>query len=177
MRLFIAILFPEEITQYIQGVQEELRAQSKQGNFIEMSNMHLTVIFLGEMEATRLNHVKEAMRKITVPSFSVLIQDIQSFKTQEGRLYYLSVKKNDQLETIVEELNDALSKFGFDISDREYKPHITLAREVLLLDDSISLKSELVQPKRMDVEKISLMRSDRIDGKVVYKEIASKHLP
>jgi RNA 2',3'-cyclic 3'-phosphodiesterase len=178
MRLFIAIGFPPEIVSHLESIQTELKGHAKSGNFVESSNLHLTVLFLGEMEATRLNMVKDAMRRITVPSFSILLQDISSFKTQEGRLYYLNVKKNDQLETIVHELKESLNKSGFGLEDKEYKPHITLGREVILEEDyDLVSYSQSIVHRRVDVEKVSLMRSDRVDHQVVYKEVASRHLP
>ena len=178
MRLFIAIQFPPEIVSHLEIIQKELMRHTLSGHFVESSNLHLTVLFLGEMEATRLNMVKDAMRRITVPSFSVLLQDVSSFKTQEGRLYYVNVKKNDQLETIVAELKETLNRFGFSLENKEYKPHITLAREVVLEEEfDLANYCQSITHKRVDVEKVCLMRSDRIDHQVVYKEVASRHLP
>jgi 2'-5' RNA ligase len=107
-----------------------------------------------------------------------LLTDIGSFKTAEGRLYWLGIKKNDQLDTMYQELFDGLLKAGFRLDDREFKAHITLAREVVL-PDSFDLQkiNEAIQPRRVDVEKIALMRSDRINGGVFYREVASRHLP
>jgi RNA 2',3'-cyclic 3'-phosphodiesterase len=178
MRLFVAVNFTPDVIDHLVDVQALLQTRAEAGNFLPRDNIHLTIVFLGEVESTRIHLIKEAMRRISIPSFSILLTEIGSFKTAEGRLYWLGIKKNDQLETMHQELVDGLIKAGFRLDDREYKPHITLAREVVLPEDCDLQKwNEAIQPRRVDVEKIALMRSDRVNGEVVYREVASRHLP
>jgi RNA 2',3'-cyclic 3'-phosphodiesterase len=178
MRLFVAVNFTPDVIDHLVGVQALLQPYAESGQFLPRDNLHLTIVFLGEIESSRLHLIKEAMRRISIPSFSILLTDIGSFKTSEGRLYWLGIKKNDQLDTMYQELFDGLLKAGFRLDDREFKAHITLAREVVL-PDSFDLQkiNEAIQPRRVDVEKIALMRSDRINSGVFYREVASRHLP
>lgn len=178
VRLFVAILFPIEAVDHLVDVQSFLKKNALQGTFPPRENLHLTVAFLGEVEASKLHVIKEAMRKVSIASFSLLLTDIGSFKTAEGRLYWMGVKKNDQLDTLYQELTQSLRLGNVKFDEKEFKPHVTVGREVVLRDECDLTKYNLtLATKRVDVEKIALMRSDRLNGEVVYREIASRHLP
>lgn len=178
MRLFVAILFPAEAVDHLVDVQSCLKNHAVQGSFPPRENLHLTVAFLGDVEAPKLHAIKEAMRRVSIASFSLLLTDVGSFKTSEGRLYWMGVKKNDQLDTLYQELTEGLASGNVRFDDKEFKPHVTLGREVVLRDDfDLSKYNGSLPPMRVDVEKIALMRSDRVDGVVQYREVASRHLP
>jgi len=74
------------------------------------------------------------------------------------------------LQTITENLTTKLIDAGFEIEKKKFVPHITLARE-LEIADKINV---IVEKTTMDVDRISLMKSERIDNKLVYSEIFSK---
>ena len=49
MRTFIAIRFDEAIKEKITEVQDKLRDAAEKGHFTDRDNLHLTLIFLGEV--------------------------------------------------------------------------------------------------------------------------------
>jgi 2'-5' RNA ligase len=178
VRLFVAILFPAEAVDHLIDVQTRLKVNALQGSFPPRENIHLTIAFLGEVESQKVHTIREAMRKVSIASFSLLLTDVGSFKTSEGRLYWMGVKKNDQLDTLYDELTQSLAHGNVRFDDKEFKPHVTLGREVVLKDDFDLVKFNLaLSSMRVDVEKIALMRSDRINGVIQYREVASRHLP
>ena len=60
---------------------------------------------------------------------------------------------------------------------RAFQPHITLGRKVLLREDSyLNELSRAVLQQKMQVERISLMRSEIQQGVRMYKEVYSKEL-
>jgi len=66
---------------------------------------------------------------------------------------------------------------GFKLDKREYKPHITIGRRVKLKDNlDIDGINEDISKISFKVDSISLMESTNIAGKLIYKEIYSKHL-
>ena len=70
-----------------------------------------------------------------------------------------------------------MSARGFAVDTREFRPHITLAREVSLQDDFDLPGFSARQPRAgMTVSRLSLMRSDRIGGKLTYAEVGGKDL-
>jgi 2'-5' RNA ligase len=70
-------------------------------------------------------------------------------------------------------LRKELISNGFKIDDKKFSPHITLGREILLKDNSVwDFKINAAEK----VNKISLMKSERINGKLVYTEVFAKQL-
>lgn len=175
MRLFTAILFHEGIKDSINQVVEDLRESVTKGNFTERDNLHLTVNFIGE--TNRLEEVKGAMnkavRKTGSDRFSLCIGGFGRFQRREGDIYWIGVEKEPKLWRLQKQLAKELKEEGFfDIDDREYKPHLTLGRRIIAGERFQRAKFEnKIKPIMMDVEKLSLMKSERIQGKLVYTEI------
>jgi len=175
MRLFTAILFNKNIEASLYQTVERLRASSKSGTFTARENLHLTLNFIGETK--RLDEVKQAMtsavRKAKGKKFSVLIRGFGKFKRREGDIYWVGIEREEELWRLQKDLVKELKETGFfDIDDMEYTPHLTLGRRVKVKDSFQAKEFEAgILPMQMEVSRISLMKSERIEGKLVYTEI------
>ena len=168
MRLFIAVNFDEKVKDRISSIQNELR-QVAEGNFSRRDNFHLTLAFLGEQDEERAEMVKRIMRTLTVKPMTLVFTKTGCFNRPQGDVWWLGPEKNEQLFSLQQELADKLRRFGFDLEDRPYSPHITLARKVRLRPQS---KPPLLKEKfSATAEHVSLMLSHRVDGKLTYTEI------
>ncbi len=175
MRLFIAILFDEEIKDSLHDTVIRLKQAAKGGTFTEKENLHLTVNFIGE--TGRFEEVKGAMSRallrVEAERFTLAIHGFGRFKREDGDIYWVGVMKDNMLWRIQKELVKELKEAGFfDIDDREYKPHLTLGRRIKVdkTFDSNAFEAE-IKPLQMKVGKISLMKSERVEGKLTYTEI------
>jgi RNA 2',3'-cyclic 3'-phosphodiesterase len=84
------------------------------------------------------------------------------------------VEKDSTLSTVYNQLYAELTKVGFHLESREYKPHLTLGREIILREGFDRNAFEKAVPKlSMQAGKISLMKSERINGSLTYTEIYS----
>ena len=161
MRLFIAIHFSEKIkSTLLQGIRD-LRGQAARGNFTRPENLHLTLAFIGE--TNNVAAVRKAMNKWKFAPFPLTVAGSGRF----GDLWWAGVEKNPALFDLAEGLKGSLREEGFDIEKRPFKPHITLARQVEA-DQPIR---RTIPKTTMTVDHMSLMRSDRVGGKLVYTEI------
>jgi 2'-5' RNA ligase len=140
---------------------KSLKAQADGGNFTRPENLHLTLAFLGE--TGNIAGAKRAIDRTAFPEFSMTVGGFGHF----GSLYWVGIRKNPALTGLAENLRGALREEGFHMEDREFKPHITLAREL-----------KAAQPPRLEVpelsmtvKRVSLMKSERIAGKLTYTEI------
>ncbi len=175
MRLFIAINFTDEMKEQLSGTIRHLKEYAVQGNFTRNENLHLTLAFIGE--TARVNEVKQAMNGIWAESFLLNISGLGKFRRDGGDIYWKGAEKTPELLSVYQQLFQVLTAMGFHLENREYKPHLTLGREVILQEgfDKNAFEKEI--PKMsMKVEKISLMKSERINGKLVYTEIYAKTL-
>ncbi|MBO5199144.1 MAG: RNA 2',3'-cyclic phosphodiesterase [Lachnospiraceae bacterium] len=173
MRLFIAVDFEEEIKQYILSVQKQLKAIAKKGNFTRPENFHLTLIFLGEVSQSELPSVLRAVDSVEQDAEEFLIDGIGRFPRDGGDIWWLGVKDYKGIAQIQSFLSRKLCAAGFSIESRAFRPHLTLARECIVSKEAALPAYE---SKRVKAERISVMKSERIAGKLVYTELYAKTL-
>ncbi len=172
MRLFIAINFNEEIKDHLTSAIRELKKASSGGNFTHRENLHLTLVFLGELNPDKVGEIKSAMNRVSGEPFRLSFSGFGRFKRRGGDIHWAGVEKNHELIAIQKQLTLELETSGFAPEDREYSPHMTLGREVRLSDPSADIYGELAaEHKEMKVTRISLMKSERVNGKLTYTEI------
>lgn len=177
MRLFIAINFNEDIKNNLMGAISNLRQSSTKGNFTHRDNLHLTLVFIGEVGDNKVGLVKSAMNRIRLEKFQLKLTGIGKFKRSSSDIYWVGVEKNEVLNSIHRELTEELLKAGFDLEKREYKPHLTIGREVKVKDSfNLDGLTESLPKMNMNVIKISLMKSERLNGKLTYTEVYGKEL-
>lgn len=175
MRLFIAILFPDEIKDRLCDAVEVLKQAAVRGRYTQRDNLHLTLVFIGETDQT--DKIKRAMDAVETEPFSLNIGGIGRFRRNGGDIYWTGVKLSKELLSVYHQLYSALAAGGFQLENREYQPHLTLGREVTLPDwnDKSNLESAL-EETAMPVRSIHLMKSERIHGRLVYTSVYQKNL-
>ncbi len=164
MRLFVAIHFSPEIKAVLFDAIDELRRQSA-GNFTRPENLHLTLAFIGESD--RIAEAKAALSAVTAAPFDLTVGGAGKF----GDIYWAGIEKSPALSSLADSVRTELLKRNIDIDAKPFKAHITLAREVRAKDVKLSIPSA-----SMTVGRISLMRSERINGKLTYTEVFGKNL-
>jgi len=165
MRLFAAIRFSQEIEAVLKGAAEQLRAQAS-GRFTHPENLHLTLVFIGETD--RIEEAKAAVRSCAAPPFEMAVRGAGRF----GDLYWAGIAPNPELRRLAQDVQDKLRERGFAIERQEWKPHITIARQV-----SFKTPPRLCIPETaMTVGRISLMKSERINGRLTYTEVYGRKL-
>lgn len=175
MRLFVALLLDESVKDSLCQTILELKKASLCGNFTRRDNLHLTLAFIGETD-----RAKEVMRAMDAVKAGPAVLDfggIGCFSRPGGGLYFIGAEKNAALSALYRELYDEITKAGFPLESRAFKPHLTLGREVRFRPGfHIGAFSAALAPVRMTAGKISLMKSERIAGRLTYTEIHAKML-
>lgn len=166
MRLFVAIHFSEEVKGALLSAIREMKSQTVSGNFTRPENLHLTLAFIGESE--NVSEIEKVIDSLNANSFEMAIGGSGHF----GNLYWIGIENNPELKRLADDLKVGLRKSGFDIEDKPFKPHITLARQVEV-NEPLHIT---IQRKTMTVSRISLMKSERINGKLTYTEVYGRAL-
>lgn len=176
MRLFTAILFNEEMKDYLCEVIEKLKQLAVKGNYTDRDNLHLTLNFLGETD--RLLKVKEAMMRAAertgITKLSLTAEGFGRFRRREGDICWIGVRRQNNLWRLQRELMIQLIKQDFPVEESAYTPHLTLARRVVF--NSRFDEKEFIadtKPADMKVNEICLMKSERIQGRLTYTKIFS----
>ena len=179
MRLFIAINFNDIVKTQLDQLTTKIKKNTRTGTFTRKENFHLTLVFLGEVE--KPDRVMEAMNKtmeeITRERFSLSIENIGRFSRKEGDLYWVGIQRNQRLNEIQKVLTKHLKLEGFVLEEREFKPHLTLGRKISFHSEEEKKKLleqlEPIAKIETSVDRISLMKSERIKEKLVYTELYS----
>lgn len=173
LRLFIAINFSEELKTKIETIIQGLKSHAQKGNFTKRENIHLTLVFIGE--TTKADDVKVCIEGLKVSPFTMTLGGLGYFPRDNGSIYWLGVEKNETLTSVHQQLTEALIKMGLDMERRPYKPHLTLGREVII-NKSLKYRDfeKKIEPMSMEITSVSLMKSERINGKLIYTEIFHK---
>lgn len=161
MRLFIGIRLSDNMKKALVACMHDLKKQGVEGKYVPAQNLHLTLAFIGEYDDP--GKVKNVIEKVPLPQFRLSLSEKGNF----GNLLWAGVKGNQKLKAYVKDLRTALKNAGIPFDNDKFVPHITLIRKA-----ASKKPYEMHLPKaEMTVEKVSLLKSDRKDGRVVYREI------
>ena len=172
MRVFLAYRFDQASRKTIDAVKQRLRAQAVRGRFTDADNLHVTIHFLGQVEDATLLKIREAIRNIDHDVFTIRTDAIGSFSRKRGNIYYLKVDPSKPLRSVHRQTAVALAKRGFELPERDYHPHITLARHAVLKGEP----NIHVPPIHIPVKRIYLMESTHENGRLVYKPVFYNNL-
>lgn len=162
MRLFVAVNFSDDFKKSLIEIMHELKKQGVQGNFTAVDRLHMTLCFIGETHEVQT--IKSALQGISFKPFELGLSEIGNFRD----LIWLGTKNNQKMSTLVKEIRTALENAGIEFDNKPFKPHITLIRK------SNGKKADIKLPDiKMKVNRISLMNSSQVNGKLVYTEIMS----
>lgn len=161
MRLFIAIQLSKDMKSALTACMNDLKKQGVTGNYVPAQNLHLTLAFIGEYDEPE--QIKDAINSIPLPRLRLKLSEKGKFRD----LLWAGIQENQDLHAYVKDLRAALKEAGIPYAQDKFVPHITLIRR------SVSKKPYQVhlQKAEMNVDKISLMKSERKNGKMVYQEI------
>ncbi len=133
MRLFIAVDISERSRELIERKVEILKKSFDSDlKWVDKENWHLTIKFLGDCDEDKKQQIIEKMKNINKKSEINYIQfsKINAFPNpKEAKVIYLETAKGSEF---LKELNHILeiemAKLDFEKDEREFIPHLTLAR-------------------------------------------------
>lgn len=174
MRLFVAITLEDACRDALNDAISRLRERSVRGNFTRRENLHLTLAFLGEVDDPAAASACLGAGK-TAP-FLLEGAALGRFRREDGDIVWAGVKPTDPLMSLQRSLARRLRGAGFALDDRRYTPHITLGRRVVLRDTGDFDRLAAAPPRfKMEVTALSLMSSQRTNGRLSYREIRRAH--
>ena len=166
LRLFIAIRFSKEILDTLLRAQEQLRRSGARGNFSAPENLHLTLAFLGE--TSDVVTLCRVIDRAAGEAFPLAVSGAGRF----GELWWAGVEKNPALEALAERLREGCRRAGFHPDEKPFRAHVTLARQL-----QYDAPPRLHVPRtEMTVRRVSLMKSERVGGKLTYTEVYGRDL-
>lgn len=171
MRIFIALLFPESVKDYLAEQAQAIQNCCQKGRFVSPANYHLTLRFLGEIPENDLGPTFAAAEETASqsPPPSLDLTGPGQFKRGNESLIWWGINfPNPALGKLHSLLQTNLQTAGYAPEPQAFKPHITLARQA-----SICQIFPVYDPgPTFTVKQIHVMESCRIDNKLTYIPLA-----
>lgn len=132
MRTFIAIPLDDQVHGELAQVQARLKHADAGLKWVDPSNIHLTLKFLGEIDPQRLPHIKESLQKILLSHipFHIHIHRVGAFPTpSHPRIIWAGIREGiKECILLQKDIESSMEVLGFAKEGRDFSPHLTLAR-------------------------------------------------
>jgi 2'-5' RNA ligase len=176
MRLFTAIDLPPDILLRLDRLLMALRPEALI-KWNPLDNLHITTKFIGDWPEARLEELHEALSAVTSHgTFVIELRDLGWFPNERApRVLWAGVHGGEPLRHLVRELEDRLQAIGIKKEEREFAPHLTLAR----IKNPVPLrrlrqKMQEMQPAALGqfrASHFSLFRSDPGSNSSIYRKL------
>lgn len=137
MRLFTAIDIPPDLTEALRSFVSRLRPTAKIG-WSPLETLHVTTKFIGEWPEQRLDEMKHTLASVPASgAIDITVKGLGWFPNQHRpRVFWAGVEGGEPLRNLARATEQALAQLGVPVEERDFSPHITLARirEVVVLD-------------------------------------------
>ena len=184
IRSFVAIELEAAVhiglAQFQQRLKERVELPVR---WVRPEGIHLTLKFLGDVDAGAMRRIEEALAgaTVTVRPFSISLGNVGGFPSLK-RPRVLWVGLAGELDALVElqrRVETEMKAVGFPAEGRGFQPHLTLGRVRQEgppkggLDASRLEGLETPPGPEQIVERVSLMRSDLKPAGAVYTRLAA----
>jgi 2'-5' RNA ligase len=130
MRLFVAIQLPEQIEMKLEEFQHQLKPFARDAKWVNPLGIHLTIKFLGEVKEEKLPEIHQALDECS-QEFGPIKIDLSGcgYFPNERRpaVFWVGVIA-DSLKPLQQSMEEKFAMQGFEKENREFNPHLTLAR-------------------------------------------------
>lgn len=125
-RCFITLDLDNNAVSCLQDVQARLwKAGLFEGKFTERENIHLTLKFLGEIDADQIRQIRARLSGIRKDGFRGPIRKAGAFSRKDIRIIWMAFD-TDEVRDLQNEIDEALEDV-FN-KERRFMGHITIAR-------------------------------------------------
>jgi 2'-5' RNA ligase len=126
-RLFFAAWPAPQIQQALGRLALELQP-SCGGRALPARNIHLTLVFLGDVERARVTRFESLARDVVAPAFELAVDRVRYWR--HNRIVWAGVAHCPPAAlSLVEQLAAAAAGEGIEVDRRPYVPHVSLLRD------------------------------------------------
>ena len=184
LRCFIAIEFSDEIRKSIWQATAPMRAVEADVKWVEESNYHLTLKFLGSVDEELIPRIKATLEEIATKhtAFEITIRGAGVFPdARRPRVVWVGIESAQGLGLIARDIEAGMIQYGFAPEDRSFSPHLTVGRvkslrgsgDVMRALHALGQVSFGVQA----VRSIAIMKSDLTPHGPIYGRLHEIILP
>ncbi|CBE69690.1 MAG: RNA 2',3'-cyclic phosphodiesterase [Candidatus Methylomirabilis oxygeniifera] len=132
IRAFVAANLTPDLKAALAMAQDRLKATRADVGWVRSENLHLTLKFLGQVEADRIGAIGEAIAAAAAGSGPVrlVFQGLGAFpRPREARVVWIGLSRGSEaLAALQARIEAALESLGFSREARPFTAHLTLGR-------------------------------------------------
>lgn len=132
IRTFLAVPLEAALRRRVQALVAPWAAVPGDVKWVETENLHLTLKFLGDVDARDLPEVCRVAGQAVaeLAPFPFEIHGAGAFPNlQRPRTFWLGARQGrEAMVTVADRLDEALRKLGFPRESRRFEPHLTIGR-------------------------------------------------
>ena len=130
MRLFVAMDIPEDVRSSLAALTAKLRPACRNARWVRIEGLHLTLKFIGETPAEKTEMTKAALASIPPRApIPITFRGLGFFPDdRRPRVLWAGTKAGPELAALAGAIETALEPLGIPREQREFSPHLTLAR-------------------------------------------------
>ena len=167
LRAFVAVAISDEIRRGIARLQDDLKKVGAKVGWIAPANIHLTLVFLGNIFQAKVGELGSALDAIAreFEPFRMEVAGAGWFGSAASpRVLWVGIAEpNQPLAALQGRVGEAVQSLDIPVEDRAFKPHLTLGR-VRSKHRAVELTSVLGSAKNtaygsVEIRRLLLMQS------------------
>lgn len=125
LRLFFGVPIPSSARDALDRIAEGV----PHARWVPEDNYHVTLSYLGEVPARKLEEVEAAARAVRTQPFTLSLESVGVFpRRPPARVLWAGVRAEPLLLRLQRRIERELAELGFLPEARKFHPHVTLAR-------------------------------------------------
>jgi 2'-5' RNA ligase len=105
-----------------------LRGGLPGARWIDPDNYHITLRFIGDIDARTADEVGRALMRVDRPSFEVSVSGLDALGGNKPHSIVACVRASPALKELQAEHERIMQRIGLEPERRKFRPHVTLAR-------------------------------------------------
>jgi len=179
IRSFLAFEIPEEIKETVFFIYKGLKSSSLDVRWVKRENIHLTVVFMGNVKESDIESIGRAVEKTCnkYAPFKIRIKGAGVFSSlRNARVLWIGVEGDiERMSYFRDSLQKRLKPFGIKTENRKFSPHITVGRfrkgfnQTSKLKEVIDKFKDVISPETVLKELVLFKSELRPDGAIYTK--------
>ncbi len=184
VRLFIALELSKLQKKEVGEFQKNVKRHLDNARWVKPDNIHLTLKFLGETEADKVEPIKEAIDEVCpgFKPFTIRYGESGVFPSErKARVLWVGIKEGyDSVCNLAGKIEEEMAGLGYKKEKRSFHPHLTIGR-LRQATPEINIKKFLSEGKSfvssdVIIKKVILFESSLTRSGAIYRPLYGKEL-
>ena len=129
MRLFVALEIDVAIRERIARFTGGVRNFAPDARWVKQDSLHVTLKFIGEQPEEKVESIKSGLNTVAASTSEIQFRGYGFFPTpKSARVFWVGMECGPELGALAAAIDGKMSALDIPREDREFSPHLTLAR-------------------------------------------------